>query len=103
MPTKNVWHDQALVPVLRGSVVPGNRPRYILLVLEGKGTLGMFDHVLKYSMSQGQELTMSDLIGNLIEALFITILPGKEVVGLNKTSWDWFPTNPNLRFVLHFC
>ncbi len=35
---------------------------------------------------------MSDSIGDRIEALFITSLPGKDIVGLIKTSWDWFPT-----------
>jgi hypothetical protein len=39
---------------------------------------------------------MSDSIMDSIEALFNTNLPGKDIVGLIKTSWDWFPTNPKL-------
>ncbi len=42
------------------------------------------------------ELTISNSIGDLTEALFITNLPGKGIVGLIKTSWHWFPMNPKL-------
>ena len=39
---------------------------------------------------------MSDSVGDSMEALFITNLVGKDIVGLIKTSWDQFPTNPKL-------
>ncbi len=36
---------------------------------------------------------MSVSIRDSIEALFIANLTGKDIVGLIKTLWDWFPTN----------
>jgi len=41
-------YSNVLVPVSRGSVVPGHGDLDILLVYEGKGTLGKVDPVLYY-------------------------------------------------------
>ncbi len=39
---------------------------------------------------------MSDSVGDSMEALFITNLVGKDIVGLIKTLWDQFPKKPKL-------